>query len=102
MSQVWTIRNAESRELNTDLGLCDPTTNTIIIDGSLSRPVWLATLAHELVHIIEITLNQCLTEQQTDTIAIGLMHLLKQNPQIIKLFDDDCDIYDSFTQQDNT
>lgn len=92
MSQTWTIRNAEPKELNTDLGQCDPTTNTIIIDGDLSRSVWLATLAHELIHVIEITLNQCLTEQQTDTIAIGLVHLLKTNPEIIMLFADDMEI----------
>lgn len=101
MSQTWTIRDSMPKELGTDLGQCDPTTNTIIIDSALPRPVWLATLAHELIHVIEITLNQCLTEQQTDTIAIGLVHLLKTNPDIIKLFSDD-DSYDSFTQQENT
>ena len=86
MSQTWTIRDAEPRELGTDLGQCDPTTNTIIVDSSLPRPVWLATLAHELVHLIEITLNQCLTEQQVDTMATGIVHLLTANPEIIKLY----------------
>jgi len=86
MSQTWTIRDAEPRELGTDLGQCDPTTNTIIVDSTLPRPVWLATLAHELVHLIEITLNQCLTEQQVDTMATGIVHLLTANPEIIKLY----------------
>lgn len=86
MSQTWTIRDAEPKELGTDLGQCDPTTNTIAIDSTLPRPVWLATLAHELVHLIEITLNQCLTEQQVDTIATGIVHLLTANPEIIKLY----------------
>jgi len=86
MSQQWTIRSAEPKELNTDLGLCDPTTNTIVIDETLPRPVWLATLAHELVHVIEITLCQNLTEQQVDTMATGIVHLLKTNPEIVKLY----------------
>jgi len=86
MSQTWTIRDAEPKELGTDLGQCDPTTNTIVIDSTLPRSVWLATLAHELVHLIEITLNQCLTEGQVDTISVGLVHLLKTNPEIIKLY----------------
>lgn len=86
MSQTWTIKDAEPRELNGDLGECNPKTNTILIDPELPRTVWLATLAHELVHIIEITLNQCLTEQQTDTIATGIVHLLKSNPDLIKLY----------------
>jgi hypothetical protein len=96
MSQTWTIKNAEPRELGTDLGQCDPRTNTIIIDPDLPRPVWLATLAHELIHVIEITLNQCLTEQQTDTIAIGLVHLLKANPEIVKLFVEDNNDYNDY------
>jgi hypothetical protein len=102
MSQSWTIRDALPKELIGDLGQCDPTTNTIIIDSTLPRPVWLATLAHELIHVIEITLNQCLTEQQTDTIAIGLVHLLKTNPEIITLFADKDEDYDSFMQSENT
>ena len=101
MSQTWTIKNAEPRQLVDALGECDPRTNTIIIDPDLPRPVWLATLAHELIHIIEITLNQCLTEQQTDTIAIGLVHLLKANPELIQLFNDRDSSYDSFTQSEN-
>lgn len=102
MSQTWTIKNAEPRQLVDALGECDPRTNTIIIDPDLPRPVWLATLAHELIHIIEITLNQCLTEQQTDTIATGLVHLLRANPELIQLFNDRLSGYDSFTQQENT
>ena len=88
MSQPWTIRNAIDNEIGEDLGQCDPRTNTIIIDSNLPRPIWLATLAHELIHVIEMTLNQCLTEGQVDTIAIGLIHLLKKNPEILDLYKD--------------
>lgn len=89
MSQIWTIRDAKPEELVDCLGLCDPRTNTIVIDPDLIRPVWLATLAHELIHVIEMTLNQCLTEGQVDTLAIGLIHLLKKNPGIIQLFNEE-------------
>jgi hypothetical protein len=86
MSQIWTIRDAEPDELIDCYGLCDPRTMTIVIDASLPLHVWQQTLAHELIHVIEMTLNQCLTESQVDTMAIGLIHLLKKNPAIIKLF----------------
>lgn len=86
MSQDWFIRAAEPRELNNDLGSCDPTTNTILLDPQLPASVMLQTLTHELVHLIEITLNQCLTEQQTDVIASGLVHMFKENQDLLKLY----------------
>jgi hypothetical protein len=86
MSQHWQIRAAEPRELNTDLGLCDPIRNTIILDGNLPPDVLLSTLSHELVHLIEITMNLCLTEQQTDCLGAGLVHLFKTNPQLLALY----------------
>jgi hypothetical protein len=99
MSQQWQIRDSNPGELPEDtMGLCDPRTNTIIIDRDLPKDVWQQTLAHELVHLIEITLNQCLTEQQVDTIATGLVHLLKENPQLLTL--DHALQVDSFTQGD--
>jgi hypothetical protein len=86
MSQDWIIRAADARELNNDLGQCDANTNTIILDPHLTPSVMLQTLFHELVHLIEITLNQCLTEQQTDTMATGIVHMFKENPDLLKLF----------------
>jgi hypothetical protein len=107
MSQPWTIRDSKANELPEDtLGLCDPKTNTIIVDPDLPVHVWQQTLAHELCHLIEMTLNQCLTEQQVDTLATGLIHLLKENPQLITLYHtlvvEDDELYDSFTQAENT
>lgn len=87
MSQQWQIRDSQDLELPEDtLGLCDPKTNTIIVDPNLPTHVWQQTLAHELVHLIEMTLNLCLTEQQVDTLAIGAIHLLKENPEILALY----------------
>jgi len=87
MSQTWTIKDSKPEELPEDtLGLCDPKTNTIIVDPTLPLHVWQQTLGHELVHLIEMTLNQCLTEQQVDTLATGVIHLLKENPQLISLY----------------
>jgi len=86
MSQQWQIRAATPRELNMDLGQCDPINNTIILDPSLPQSVLLSTLSHELVHLIEITMNLCLTEQQTDCLGAGLLHLFKSNPDLHKLY----------------
>jgi hypothetical protein len=87
MSQPWTIRDSEPGELPEDtLGLCNPQTNTIIVDPALPLPVWQQTVGHELCHLLEMTLNQCLTEGQVDTMATGLIHLFKENPQILELY----------------
>lgn len=106
MSQNWQIRDSQVNELPEDtLGLCDPKTNTITVDPNLPPHVWQQTLGHELVHLIEMTLNLCLTEQQVDTLSTGLIHLLKENPQLIALYHTevlDYDDYDSFTQAENT
>ena len=87
MSQQWTIKDSHPGELPEDtLGLCDPKTNTIIVDPDLPLHVWQQTCGHELVHLIEMTLNLCLTEQQVDTLATGLIHLLKENPELLALY----------------
>ena len=86
MSQLWTIRAARPRELGDALGLCDPTTNTIIIDPDLPASVMLQTLTHEWIHLIEITMNLCLTEQQVDAMAAGVLHLLATNPELLALY----------------
>jgi len=86
MSQDWFIRAADPREVNTDLGSCDPTTNTILLDPHLPPSVMLQTLTHELVHLIEMTLSQCLTEQQTDVIASCIVHLFRENQDLLQLY----------------
>ena len=89
MSQTWSIRDAEHRELPEDtLGLCDPKTNTIIIDPELQSWVRCQTIFHELFHVWEITLNQCLTEQQVDTMAAAMLHCLKENPVLMRLIEE--------------
>jgi hypothetical protein len=89
MSQQWTIRQAEPRELAEDtLGLCDPKTNNIIIDPELTGWVRCQTIFHELFHVWEITLNQCLTEQQVDTMAAAMLHCLKENPVLMRMIEE--------------
>jgi hypothetical protein len=89
MSQAWTIRDAEARELPLDtLGLCDPKTNTIIIDPELQGWPRLQTIFHEIFHVWEMTMNQCLTEQQVDTMASAMLHCLRENPELIKMIED--------------
>jgi len=89
MSQLWQIRAAEPRQLIDCVGQCDPKTNTILLDPELKDDVLLQTLTHELLHTLEITLNQCLTEQQVDVMAAGILHLLKTNPELLALYHSD-------------
>jgi hypothetical protein len=86
MSQQWMIRPAGPKELVDCLGQCDPGTNTIILDANLPSDVMLQTLTHELFHCMEMTLNQCLTEQQVDTMSAGLLHLFRSNPNLLALY----------------
>ena len=86
MSQLWTIRAAKPKELADCLGLCDPTTNTIIIDPDLPASVMLQTLTHEWVHLIEMTMNLHLSESQVDCMAAGILHLLATNPELHALY----------------
>ena len=88
MSQQWTIRDAEPRELVDCLGLCDPKTNTIILDPELTGWPRLQTIFHEIFHIWEMTMNQCLTEQQVDTMAAALIHCLKENPVLMRMIEE--------------
>lgn len=85
MSQTWTIRHAEPRELVDCFGLCDPRTNTIVIDPDLTGWPRLQTIFHEIFHVWEMTMNQCLTEQQVDTMASAMIHCLRENPQLITM-----------------
>jgi hypothetical protein len=104
MSQQWQIRDSKPNELPEDtLGLCDPKTNTITVDPDLPLHVWQQTLGHEICHLIEMTLGLSLTEQQVDVMATGLIHLLKENPELIALYHTEAvdDIVD-FTAEDVT
>jgi hypothetical protein len=91
MSQTWNIRASGPKELVDCLGQCDPSTNTIILDANLPTDVMLQTLTHELFHCMEMTMNQCLTEQQVDTLAVGLLHLFRSNPDLLNLYRTDID-----------
>lgn len=104
MSQQWQIRPAGPKELVDCIGQCDPLTNTIVLDPNLASDVMLQTLTHELLHCLEMTLNQCLTEQQVDSMASGLLHLFRSNPELLALYHTEVvePEYDSFTQQENT
>lgn len=88
MSQQWLIRPAEPRELVDCVGLCDPKTNTIILDPDLQGWVRLQTIFHELIHVCEITLNQCLSEGQVDVMATAILHCLKQNPELLRMIEE--------------
>jgi hypothetical protein len=98
MSQLWEIRAARPKELVDCLGQCDPRTNTILLDPDLPTDVLLQTLTHELIHTLEMTLNQCLTEQQVDVMAAGIVHLLRTNPELLALYH--CDVKEIELEQE--
>lgn len=101
MNQTWTIRSAQNKELDNCIGHCDPEKNEILLDPTLTKDVLLATLFHELIHLIEITLHQHLTESQVDVMATGIVHLLKSNPQLTALLQTKQEYIYSETQFDD-
>jgi hypothetical protein len=86
MSQQWQIKPALPGELTDCVGLCDPKTNTITIDPDLPPDVLLQTTTHEVIHAVDMTMNLCLTEQQVDALAAGIMHLFRANPKLLALY----------------
>lgn len=83
MNQVWTVRYAKSGELQDCIGQCNPHNNTIMIQRDLAPDVETQTLLHELVHVIEMTLQLDMPERTVDLIAAGVLHLLRSNPHIL-------------------
>lgn len=85
MSQQWRLRFATFKELVDCVGQCDPNTNTILIDRTLSEDVRVQTIMHELTHVIEMTMNLNLTEQQVDSLAAGWLHMIRENPELLSI-----------------
>jgi hypothetical protein len=115
-NQMWSIRSAQPKELeNNDLlGMCYPETNEILLNPSQTPDSIAHTLLHELIHSIESKLHLSLTEQQVDLLALGLLDLYRSNPNMLHLLgplytpkttteqEDLNEVYDSFTQAENT
>lgn len=85
-NQKWRIRTAEKFELIDDLGQCRPDQFELLLNTDQCEESLRHTLLHELVHAIEQKLDLQLTERQTDLIALGLIDMLSNNPNLLTLF----------------
>ena len=85
-NQTWQIRTAEKFELQDDLGQCRPDQFEILVNTDQCEASLRHTLLHELVHCIEQKLHLELTERHVDLIALGLIDLFADNPDLLTLF----------------
>ena len=85
-NQTWRIRPAEKFELQDDLGQCRPDQFEILVNTDQCEESLRHTLLHELVHCIEQKLHLEFSERQTDLIALGLIDMLSNNPDLLTLF----------------
>jgi len=85
--QQWQIRTAEPYELGDDLGQCRADQHEIIISPNQNAETLIHTLLHELVHCIELKLDLDLTERQVDLIALGVIDLFRNNPNMLTLLE---------------
>ena len=82
-SQTWSIRTGTHKELPTELGMCYPDTNEILLNPEQTPDSLLHTLLHELLHSIETKMHLEMTERQIDCMALGLIELFNNNPDMV-------------------
>ena len=85
-SQIWQIRAGSPKEMDNNNGLCYSDSNEILLNPQQTTDSMRQTLLHELLHSIEMKLHLEMTEQQIDSIALGLIHLFKTNPEMLNIF----------------
>jgi len=81
-SQTWHIRTGTEKELPAELGMCYPDTNEILLNGNQTADSVIHTLLHELLHAIETKMHLEMTERQIDCMALGLLDLFRNNPDM--------------------
>jgi hypothetical protein len=86
-SQTWTIRTGNEKEMNDNLGLCFGDSNEILLNPSQTSENLIHTLLHEILHSIEQKQHLEMTERQIDCLALGLLHLFSENPEMISLLE---------------
>ena len=84
--QDWQIRQGTELELDTDLGRCVVDDNLILLNATQTTTNLQHTVTHEVIHAIEQKLHLNLTEQQVDLIALGLVDIMKNSPEMLKIF----------------
>ena len=86
--QDWTIRTGTDLELDTDLGRCVVDENLILVNATQTATNLKHTLTHEVIHSIEQKLHLNLTEQQVDLVALGLVDIMTNTPEMMSIFGD--------------
>ena len=84
--QEWTIRIGTDLELDTDLGRCVVDDNLIMLNPVQTTTNLHHTLTHEVIHSIEQKLHLGLTEQQVDLVALGLIDIMTNTPEMLSIF----------------
>jgi|TARA_R110002126_G_scaffold274246_1_gene419203 hypothetical protein len=84
--QEWTIRTGTDLELDTDLGRCVVDDNLIMLNAVQTTTNLHHTLTHEVIHSIEQKLHLGLTEQQVDLVALGLIDIMTNTPEMLSIF----------------
>lgn len=87
-SQEWQIKSGQERDMPEHLGLCLPDQRKILLHEDQDKDSKKHTLLHELIHAVEQKLSLNLTETQVDLMALGLLDLFRNNPELLVVFDD--------------
>ena len=85
-SQQWHVRTALPGELPEDLGQCRPDQLEIVLNPNQVPESLVHTFVHEVIHSIEQKQQLDMTERQVDLIAMGLIDLLRTNPELLEVF----------------
>jgi predicted Zn-dependent protease len=83
--QQWTIRAAQGIELQDELGECHSDRHEIVINPNQTDQSAQHTMLHEIIHSIEQKMHLELTERQVDCIALGILHLFNENPELVDI-----------------
>lgn len=84
-AEIWQIRTGTNRSMPDHLGLCQPDQREILLNPDQTEQSLQQTLLHELLHAIEQKLHLELTEHQVDLLALGLLDLFKNNPEMLTI-----------------
>lgn len=76
------------------LGGCDFETQTIFIKSGQKKYLEADTLVHECLHFIDELFQLDVTERQVYCIAVALMALFKDNPQMLEYIKESINSHD--------
>lgn len=87
LSHDFDLRLVDESLQPDNVGLCNITSQSIVIRDDQHPQQLLCTILHEVVHIAEKFNQHEFTEQQVDAVALGMFSLFAENPKFRKLFD---------------